>query len=453
METDFRYGKSSWSEFRDGSRLPPVGLVERVAERYVREPTQRARCLVDGLRLLEAAQEAARALDNERQHELSVRSSAPGRADDPALAAYLRLDDARVQQIEAMERLAASERQRRELEDTVSFLQERCTLLESERDRAREDVHAELQQELQMSLEYKRQADEKLEQARRAEEKAYVLRLAAEKQVTVERVALREISEQDRLQGGAPQDSAGASIIDELKLPPLNQIHAFLEAKQEQLDAQDHDLAHLDERIGRSGGPADPSSPSTRLVRGHVVRDALHEGGFDVQDPEQDITGEPLTSHNADRIAGGVQPDGTRHTPAKRGGEELVPGLEAVRTPAALSTALSQLLQRAGRQSIMNLTKEAFPGSLRDDLLLMTVMRWIDGNVLPDTWPHLESLVRVMGATDREVAAFHQAYTRIVGNFPTSPEASPDLSELPPPTGRLARTIDRLRRMAGRTPD
>ncbi len=450
LETDFRYGKSSWSEFRDGSRLPPVGLVEQVASRYVRESTRRARCLADGLRLLEAAQEAARALDGERQHDLSVRSSVPGRAEDPALAAYLRLDDARVQQIEAMERLAVSERQRRELEDTVSFLQERCTLLESERDRAREHIHAELQQELQMSLEYKRQADEKLEQARRAEEKAYVLRLAAEKQVTVERLALREIYQQDLVQGSASQTSMGASIIDELKLPPLNQIHAFLEAKQQQLDAQDHDLAHLDGRIGRSTGQADLSTAPTPLVRGHVVHDAHHESMPDVRNPEQDITGKRSTSHNDGWTAEGVRSDG-RHTPANRGSEELVPGLEAVTTPAALSTALSQLRQRAGRQSIMNLTKDAFPGSLRDDLLLMTVMRWIDGNVLPDTWPHLESLVRVMGATDREVAAFHQAYTRIVDNFPTGSETSPDLSELPPSTGRLARTLDRLRRLSGRT--
>ncbi|MFE5998854.1 hypothetical protein ACFQ6C_18580 [Streptomyces sp. NPDC056454] len=46
--------------------------------------------------------------------------------------------------------------------------------------------------------------------------------------------------------------------------------------------------------------------------------------------------------------------------------------------------------------------------------MLMTVIRWIDGEVLPDTWLHLKNLVRAMGATDQEVEAFHRAYTRTV---------------------------------------
>ncbi|CAM5545557.1 hypothetical protein SBADM41S_00056 [Streptomyces badius] len=80
----------------------------------------------------------------------------------------------------------------------VSVLEERCTLLEGERDRAREDAQAELQHELQMSTEYRRQADEKLEHARRAEKRAYELRLAAEKQVTKERIALRRMDQETR---------------------------------------------------------------------------------------------------------------------------------------------------------------------------------------------------------------------------------------------------------------
>lgn len=58
----------------------------------------------------------------------------------------------------------------------------------------------------------------------------------------------------------------------------------------------------------------------------------------------------------------------------------------------------------------------------------MTVMRWIDGDVLPDTWLHLKSLVRAMGATDHEVDAFQQAYTRTVdAHLPglASPTISP----------------------------
>ncbi|MFF8557121.1 hypothetical protein ACF058_30410 [Streptomyces sp. NPDC015501] len=61
--------------------------------------------------------------------------------------------------------------------------------------------------------------------------------------------------------------------------------------------------------------------------------------------------------------------------------------------------------------------------------MLMTVMRWIDGEVLPDTWLHLKNLVRAMGATDHEVEAFHRAYTRTVdAHLPAW--SSQDLSDL-----------------------
>ncbi|OEJ36530.1 hypothetical protein [Streptomyces agglomeratus] len=441
LETHFPYGKSSWSAFRDGSKLPPPRLVEQLAERYVREPAMRARYLADGLRLLRVAQEAAKTLENGRD----VPVPRP-RRNDPVHEAFLRLDDARQWQIEALEKLAVSERQRRELEDTVSFLQERCTALESERDRAREDVRAELQDELQVSLEYQRQADEKLEQARRAEEKAYQLRLAAEKQVTLERMAFRQ-TQQDVGQGTVPPPGSGPSIVQELNLPPLDQIHAFLEAKQQQLDAQDHDLARLDEQIGLGlTHTADQHEQPIRLVQGHVVDSTRHPEPPHVLETPQDNTGKPLTSedHTSNPDPNSFSTAGPSRSPADQTRNELVTGLQAVNTPAALSTALSRLRQREGRQPIANLTKTAFPGNLKDDLLLMTVMRWIDGNTLPDTWPHLEALVRAMGATDQEAEAFRQAYTRIVANFPTGP--SPDLAELPTTARRLAGLVRRISR-------
>ncbi|MCR8945570.1 hypothetical protein NW249_26030 [Streptomyces sp. OUCMDZ-4982] len=106
----------------------------------------------------------------------------------------------------------------------------------------------------------------------------------------------------------------------------------------------------------------------------------------------------------------------SEQTPDAREGqsEELVKSLETATTPAALSTALSRLRRRTGQSAISDLTQAAFPGRLKDDLVLMTVMRWIDGEVLPDTWLHLKNLVRAMGATDHEVEAFHRAYTRTV---------------------------------------
>ncbi|WP_159028931.1 hypothetical protein [Streptomyces noursei] len=443
LETHFPYGKSSWSAFRDGSKLPTPQLVEQVTQRYVREPAMRAQYTADGLRLLAAAQQAAKTSASSSR---DVPVPRPRQA-DLTHEAFLRLDDARQWQLKAMEQLAASERQRRELEDTVSFLQERCTRLESERDRAREDARAELQHELQMSLEYQRQADDKLEQARRAEQKAYQLRLAAENKVTLERMALRHILHEDRAQEPAPEPGVGPSIAQELNLPPLDQVHAFLEAKQRQLDDQDDDLAHLGEQISQGAvHTADDREQPTRLVEGRVVGNELRY----VQHHPLDNAGKPLNSEdgpqNLNQNVHGHRAGGSQQTPTNRVGEELVTGLQTVSTPAALSTALSRLLQRAGRQSIANLTKDAFPGSLKDDLLLMTVMRWIDGQVLPDTWPHLESLVRAIGATDREVEAFRQAYTRIVDNFPTGPDTSPDLAELPSTPRGLTDIARRLTR-------
>ncbi|MFH9656685.1 hypothetical protein ACH4MN_37205 [Streptomyces anulatus] len=78
--------------------------------------------------------------------------------------------------------------------------------------------------------------------------------------------------------------------------------------------------------------------------------------------------------------------------------------------------------------------------------MLMTVMRWIDGEVLPDTWLHLKNLVRAMGANDHEVEAFHRAYTRTVdARLPAL--SSQDLSDLEAasPSGKgLARQRDRI---------
>ncbi|WP_030978948.1 hypothetical protein [Streptomyces sp. NRRL S-1824] len=440
LETDFPYGKSSWSGFRDGSRLPSPELVGQVAAQYLREPVMRTRQLDHGLRLLEAAQKAARVLEGEQQ-DLSVSLPGPRRGDNPTTAALLRLDDARLRQIEAMQKLAASERQRERLEDMVSVLEERCTLLESERDRAREDAQAELQSELQMSLEYRRQADEKLEHARRAEEKAYELRLAAEKQVTIERLVLRQI-DQDTAQDTVRPPVSGLSMAQELNLPPLEQIHELLEVAQKQLDVQDDELDDLGEQIGLGAKQVagdDPRTP-TRIVQGHVVDSSETADLQDVSEHRQDNAGKPvtseegiLTSHtNDDAYLDNRTRNALPQNVSRSESMELVTGLETVSTPAALSTALTQLLQRTGLRSITNLTLAAFPGKLKDDLLLMAVMRWIDGEALPDSWPHLESLVRVMGATDREVEAFRQAYTRITSSDLSAIELFHDLADLTP---------------------
>ncbi|MFE7042488.1 hypothetical protein ACFU9X_24510 [Streptomyces atratus] len=447
LEEHFPYGKSSWSGFRDGSCLPNRQLVEQVVDRYFREPALRAQQLGHGMRLLEAAQQAARDLENRAGRSVPL----PGprsRGTDPTAEAWLRLDDARQRQIEAMQKLAASERRREKLEDMVSVLEERCTLLEGERDRAREDARAELQRELQMSTEYRRQADEKLEHARRTEKRAYELRLAAERQVTIERMALRRMD-----QDAAPDlpPLSGQSVAQELNLPPLDQIHELLEAVQGQLDAQDDELNDLDEQIdlGTRQDAGDAPHMPARIVQGRVVEAPGASTNQDVLGHGPDNPRKPLNSRNGVRSAtdeADLGDTGTGHALDNLGGQpaELVIGLEAATTPAALSGALSQLRRRAGLRSISNLTQAAFPGRLKDDLVLMTVMRWIDGDVLPDTWLHLKTLVQAMGATDHEVEAFHQAYTRTVNAHLPGHISSDDLSDLPTSPRRLVRISSSL---------
>lgn len=431
LEQHFPYGKSSWSGFRDGSRLPTRELVEGAVGRYVREPALRARQLQHGLRLLQAAQQAAKDLETPgRSAPLPGPRSSSG---DLMASAWLRLDDARQRQIDAMQKLAASERRREKLEDMVSVLEERCTLLEAERDRAREDAHAELQHELQMSTEYRRQADQKLDHARRAEERAYQLRLAAERQVTIERMALRRL-DQDAAAECPPLSAQ--SVVRELNLPPLDQIHELLNVVQEQLDAQDDELNDLDGQIDRG---ARQDAEDQRVVQGHLMEATHASTEHRVFGPAPDKPRKPLTGRNATRNR---SDDSDRsYQRETRTGQvwddlgvaqptELMIGLQKADTPAALSTALSRLRGRAGRHTISDLTQAAFPGRLTDDLVLMTVMRWIDGDVLPDTWLHLKSLVRAMGATDEEVDAFQQAYARTVDAHLPGLASPHDLSDL-----------------------
>ncbi|MEU5561523.1 hypothetical protein AB0H47_36285 [Streptomyces globisporus] len=449
LEEHFPYGKSSWSEFRDGSRLPRQHLVEQVTARYLREPAMRAHQLARGTRLLTDAHQAAKDLERDGVHTMPL----PGpraAGSDPMAEAYLRLDDARLMQIEAMKQLAASERRREKLEDMVSVLEERCTLLEHERDQAREDAQAELQHELQMSTEYRRQADEKLEHARRAEKRAYELRLAAEKQVTRERIALRRM---DQEAADVPPVTAPHSVAQNLDLPPLDQIHRILEVVQEQLDTQDDELNDLDQQIDLGPRPH-VGEETLRTIQGHVIEHHVSANREDVREQGQDNPRKLLTSDDKKRRADESRAGRPEQTPDALEGQsqELVRGLETATTPAALSTALARLRQRTGQNTISDLTQAAFPGRLKDDLVLMTVIRWIDGEVLPDTWLHLKNLVRAMGATDQEVEAFHRAYTRTVdARLPTL--SSQDLSDLEteprPGTRLLARQRDLIMAVLG----
>ncbi|MEV6735213.1 MULTISPECIES: hypothetical protein [unclassified Streptomyces] len=391
LEGDFAYSTTSWSEFRSGSRLPPEELLEAVAKRYVGEPRMRERQLAEGLRLLAAAREAEAALGAGANTPAPALLPVPvQRGTDVVTQALLRLDEARLRQIEALEKLAASERRRAQLEDMVSVLQERCTVLEVERDRAREDVRAELESELQISREYRRQADEKLEHARRAEEKAYQLRLAAEQQVARERTALNHIDEETT--DSAPNPSA--TKPEDLGLPALEQIRDVLQAAQEQLEVQDDELDDLEELIGLDPAPQDAPlrQPASRTA---PEQSGNSQGPDPVVVPEQprDNPQDPPTRQRP------VPDPPDMPSAPPEGYKTLVQQLaETATTPEDLEAALQELRQRAGGTETWPTTAE--------------------GRKVPGDWNHLERILTSLDATEGEISAFATAHRKISSNYP-----------------------------------
>ncbi|MFE2875150.1 transporter substrate-binding domain-containing protein [Streptomyces roseus] len=276
LESDFPYSKSLWTQFRNGSRLIPRELLEQVAARYLHEPALRARQLAEGRRLLE---EALRSVEPARAPEgAQDPTAATGRRyGDPVAQGLLRLDDARLRQIEAMRRLHESERRCDRLQDLVSELERRCRVLEHERDRARDDVRAELQRHVRMSAEYRRQADLKLKRARRAREEAYELRLAAEAQVTRAQLEVlqRSGAEADGAAPPAPlaplvvaADAAGALSLLEDVAPELH-------ALDEELDENDQGMDAL--RVELRLPAVERSAGDSRIVPGVVEREEREE--------------------------------------------------------------------------------------------------------------------------------------------------------------------------------
>ncbi|MEU2057172.1 hypothetical protein [Streptomyces bungoensis] len=189
---------------------------------------------------------------------------------------------------------------------------------------------------------------------------------------------------------------------------------------------------------------------------GHIV-EATRDTG-DVPAHALNNSGKPLTS--ADDAGAAAQIEPAPHIAALANSvtakptspsHELVGDLGTVRTPDALSKVLSRLLSRTGVRSIGQLT-DRMPATMKDEVFRASVGRWVDGDDLPDSWPHLKTLVGLMGAKDDEIAAFRQAYDRIVDDRSTGWAASMgDLADLTPLTRSLHRILRGQRTAQART--
>ncbi|MER7466846.1 hypothetical protein [Streptomyces sp. NPDC097981] len=242
----FPYGKTSWSEFLAGSRLPTPELVEAVVKcRVTKDPAGQFEA---GLQLLEAARQAGQAGQAPSE---TFRPVAPG-ADvrlGPVAQAYKDLADAQRRTAEAWQKLHESEALRQALEKAVSALEAKCTSLEIELAQAHEG-RAELERELEQLRSFRARAGGQLEHARQLEKKAFRILTATEQQLIREEAAVRDLV--------VRPEATLALTARERSLPRLEQIAKFLEEVEHTLQARGSDLGRLAQELGLQVQPPPP---------------------------------------------------------------------------------------------------------------------------------------------------------------------------------------------------
>ncbi|WP_399554292.1 hypothetical protein [Streptomyces anulatus] len=426
LASQFHSSSTAWSTYRNGSILIPKNLLKEVLKHYVPDQQQRQ----EGLRLLREAEAAARYPDVGQ----APPRPAPFRPvrNDVVAEAFLRLDDARVHQMEAMRKLAESEKRCEQLQSVVSMLNSQCTQLKLERDRAREDARAELQSELRQSLEYRRQADEQLEHARRAQREAQEIRLAAEEHVVREQLTLQQVQDAGDAREETPTVPAPAeSVFD---VPPLDQISAVLRVAAEQLAEQDRELDVLREHVGLRPVDRVPEGPT--IVPGQVVDNSENAQAAVVVHsvPADRLDNDPAERSPATAAVPnpGDRPGTTDSHPAAWGpGTTAVPGpslaerlerLATVRTSQEFGAQLWALCSRQawqGRQMVLaahHRGRISSTGQLTEKERLLA-KEWLDGTLLP--YGHeLAGILRASDVTPEEARAFRDALSRVEAGHP-----------------------------------
>ncbi|MEU9700636.1 hypothetical protein [Streptomyces sp. NPDC047981] len=395
----FPYSKSVWSEYRNGAKLIPEQLLHDVVDKLVADTEMRERQRAEGRRLLEAAQKAVR-----RPAPRPAPASPQGLPDRPSMPAgvtdvLLRLDDARLQQIEAMRKLADSEKRCSQLQEMVSVLQTQCAQLTEERDHARLEARGahELQAALEQSERYREQAEGQLRHARKATERAFELRLAAEANVARVQADARRTT--DAVAGSLLPQPAGVG----LDLPPLERIGEVLQAVQDQLAEQDEGLDELRSHLG-VGDHVVEDVAAPQVITGEVVArhdDVPTDSGLVHQGPED----------NADNAV-----TSTDFTPPAWP-NAIVTALSTALSPADLGRAVRMLRVRAGVEKwpVERMNAQANSARLSNEARTTdnSVDGWLDGSQFPRLYFALEALVKAMGATYDERASFLNAYWTI----------------------------------------
>ncbi|MFE7757613.1 hypothetical protein [Streptomyces sp. NPDC057429] len=420
LESQFPYSRAAWSTYYNGSILIPKELLKDLLKRYGLDSQERQ----EGLRLLREAEAAA------RYPEVGQAPVRPARTAVVA-EAFLRLDEARVHQMEAMRKLAESEKRCEQLQSVVSMLNSQCTQLKLERDRAREDARAELQSELCQSLECQRQADEQLEHARRAQREAHEIRMAAEEHVVREQLTLQQM--QDAGDAGEETPTAPAHTEPVFDVPPLDQISVVLRVAAEQLAEQDRDLDVLREQVGLR--PVDRVPEGPMIVPGQVVDSTENDQAAVVPStPADHLDNDPVevwatataaipssagwTGRKDDHAT--VRAPGTTAGPSSE--TALLERLAMVHTPHEFGKQLRALCSfrhpwRAGEMVLAVLHRGNISPGLITAQELLTAQNWLEGTLLPYEY-QLDGILRASGVNPEVARAFRDARSRLEASHP-----------------------------------
>ncbi|MFB7031321.1 MULTISPECIES: hypothetical protein [unclassified Streptomyces] len=419
LEKLFPYSKTSWTGLRNGTRLPDEELVDDLVDKLIREPRLRESLRQEGHTLRRAAEEAEEDLKAGRPLAARV----PEKRSE-ATTALLRLDDARLQQLEAMRRLATSEKRCVQLEGMVSVLQDQCVQLRAERDRARQEARAEveqLQRALERSQELHQQADAQLAHARRAVGHAYELRVVAEEKASEAKAAARHALDDE-------PDTAGTLLPPEALepvLPPLDRMADALDQAAAELAEQDQELDELREDLGLHHRPTDTSAPTVvpgTVVTAHVAAvsetdestsaaAADHRLAADALVTAQDVSPVPVTvvpDNKTDRKDNVL----TRIFSSYKQ-RPLTPSLSDTNTLSELSRPLRRLRARAGRDVwTSERMAQAVWGETEAAEQHDGIDAWFAGEKLPLPRSGFLALVTALGADEEERAAFLAAHER-----------------------------------------
>ncbi|MFF2722080.1 hypothetical protein [Streptomyces sp. NPDC058011] len=304
----FDYGRTQWNEFRQGRKLIPSWLVDNLVNELLpghAQSLQRKR----GKELLAAAEKAAA----NRQIVPAAAHASGG-----AVELELRLDEARKGQLQAQGALLGTTQLIHMLLQMVGSLQQRCTVLQNERDHARlrptvEDPSV-IEHELRQSQQRLEEANSRLERARHERDEAEELRIVAQ-QIAEERLqALERLRRQrDTEQPGRSDSPTGpgesaALDAEETALGGMPQLWEYdhaLAAADRQLDAHDAQMSALREQMGIDPPGAEP--PRFDVVIGEVLASQ--------DSPPQHSEENLLTSENVVRGTAADNADNDETTP------------------------------------------------------------------------------------------------------------------------------------------